>query len=101
MLNGSDPIEGTTITLSFADQVGGVAGCNEYGGDYFVVEIGIISMPGVSHTDMGCLKQGIQEQETAYLDTLQQVGAYELIDTTLVLMKANGETLLVFERGID
>ncbi|CAN5695632.1 hypothetical protein BH24CHL1_BH24CHL1_13390 [soil metagenome] len=101
MLSGSDPIEGTTITLSFADQVGGVAGCNEYGGDYVVVEIGIISMPGVSHTDMGCLKQGIQEQETTYLDTLQQVGAYELTDTTLVLMKANGETLLVFERGID
>jgi heat shock protein HslJ len=65
-LNGSDVIEGTTITLSFTDgQVGGNAGCNSYGGQYTATNE-TLTITDIVSTMMACTSPaGINEQESA------------------------------------
>lgn len=102
-LNGSAPVEETTITLMFIDGwATGSAGCNGYGGEYVVLDPGVLSIPNIIITTMLCGDpQGIMDQEGSFRETLLQAVTYELTDSTLEIMNAAGETTLVFERGIQ
>src|SRR6185503_18202039 len=54
-----------------------------------------------SSTKRACLAQNMNVQETAYLEALTKVSAYEVSGDHLVLRDAAGTTLLPFEgRGV-
>ena len=76
--------------------MGGYSGCNGYGGPYPVADKGRLSISELAGTTRGCLDQSVQQQETAYLQALQQAASYQVRDERLELMDANGEISLVF-----
>ena len=80
MLDGVEPLEGTTITLSFVNGwVGGESGCNSYSGGYMVLEPDVLSLPGFISTSMGCDDPpGVLEQEATYHHTLLQAVTYRV-----------------------
>lgn len=100
-LNGSDVIEGTTITLSFRDgnQVGGNAGCNSYGGTFTAADDGTLAIQGIVSTQIACsTPEGVMQQEQRYLDVLQAITMYHLDNNQLRLETEDGRAL-VFTAG--
>ena len=102
-LNGKSLIEGTNITLNFAEGVlSGFAGCNAYGGGrdsgkYIATDDGTLTIPVIAITAMLCqTPEGIMQQEAAYTSALQNAAAYRVIDDRLEIDNAAGETTLVF-----
>ena len=100
MLDGVEPLEGTTITLSFLEGwVSGESGCNSYSGGYMILEPDVLSLPGFNSTSMGCDDPpGVLEQEVAYQRTLLQAVTYRATDQRLELQNAAGQTTLVYEQ---
>lgn len=104
-LNDSSLIEGTDITLNFAEGVlSGFMGCNGYGGGrdsgkYIATDEGTLTIPQIAVTVQLCLTpEGIMEQEAAYIEALQNAAAYRMMDDRLEIANAAGETTLVFAR---
>jgi heat shock protein HslJ len=99
-LDGAAPIAGTTITLEFNESwLVGDSGCNSYGGQYMLIEPGVISIAAITSTLVGCADPpGVHDQETTYQQTLQQIVSYELTGTELHLLDAEGVVRLVFEQ---
>jgi len=97
LLDGATPIDGTTITLAFAEStVEGSAGCNTYGGSYSV-KADSLQFEGIYATEMGCMEpEGVLEQEQAYLGALRAVAAFELGSEGLALTDEAGTELLTF-----
>jgi len=97
LLEGTAPIDGTTITLRFAEStVAGSAGCNTYGGSYRVKADGL-QFGDVYATEMGCMEpEGVLEQEQAYLGVLRAVAAFELRPEGLALADEVGTERLTF-----
>ncbi len=96
-IHGVPPLAGSDITLDFENgQTGGYSGCNWYGGPYQVAEKGRLSITELAGTTRGCLDQGVQQQETAFLQALQQATRYHVRDERLELMDAHGEIILIF-----
>jgi heat shock protein HslJ len=94
-------LAGTEVSLDFnagASQLNGRAGCNQYGGDCRVSGDNI-RMSNLYQTEMACLNPGVMEQETLYLNLLEQAKLYEIRNADLYLYSSDGETL-VFERVI-
>lgn len=102
-LHGADLVEGTNITLGFANgNANGFAGCNAYGGAYTVMGIGTLSIPEMAITAQGCVEpKGVMEQESSYLEALQNAERYHMVDDRLELQNAAGETVLVFQRKVE
>jgi heat shock protein HslJ len=119
-LHGHDLMEGTDITLRFAEGfVKGFAGCNAYrrlviGSDDATYQYratrddppaadaaqsGSLTIPSFVITDKDCPSpQGVMEQERAYAEALRNAAAYRIINDRLEIENAAGETILVFER---
>ncbi len=103
-LRGQAPVAGTQITLHFeADQLGGFAGCNAYGGGPdsggYTASNGELRIPVPAITAQGCLEPpGVMEQEAAYVDALQQATAYRVAGDVLELQDAAGDTVLTYQR---
>ena len=75
-------LDGTTVTLTFADTgAGGSAGCNSYGGGFQVNNNAILFGQMVT-TLMAC-DQPIMDQETAYLDALAKATTYAVTGNQL------------------
>lgn len=86
-------LEGTTLTLSFAQgQAGGNAGCNSYSGAYRV-EGDAFTLDEIVSTLMACVDNAVMDQEQMYLAALNEVSSYSLTDNTLVLYRADGSAL--------
>jgi heat shock protein HslJ len=98
-LNGASLLSDTTINAAFVDgQVTGFSGCNSYFGAYMEGR-STIRFEGIGMTAMACLEpQGAMDQEQAYVQALQQVVKYSLVDAQLELLDAFGVALLVYER---
>jgi heat shock protein HslJ len=103
LLNGSSLIDGTRITLDFDQEwLGGVAGCNRYGGgrdsgQYSATDNGTLTIPQLAVTLQRCpAPKGVMEQEKAYIEALHSAATYRMIDSHLEIMDAVGETKLVF-----
>lgn len=86
-MDGQTPMEGTTITLAFEEGIlTGSAGCNTYGGGpdsgpYLATTDGRLTITQTAFTLMACLEpEGIMEQETAYIEALQQAATYRIIN---------------------
>lgn len=100
-LNGTPPLEGSQITLSFEeDQAGGGSGCNSYGGEYTIEANDKIAFGPMLMTEMACMDPvGVMDQETAYLQTLAQTAGFEVQEDRLILKNAAGDAILEFEKA--
>lgn len=101
-LDGNTLLKNTRITLSFLDgSAGGIAGCNNYGGRYTIADEGILTIPEIWNTEVGCMKpKGILQQEERYLGILYNVKSYTFEEDRLTLMAEDGRTL-VYKSGLD
>jgi len=99
-LHGEPPLEGSRITLDLRrESLGGLAGCNHYGGEYEVASEGALRLGETAITAMLCLEpEGVMDQERAYTEALRAVTGYRLQDERLVLVDAGGEAILAYER---
>ncbi|MCK4472442.1 MAG: META domain-containing protein, partial [Anaerolineae bacterium] len=97
-LNSNTLLEGSNITLNFAEGgAGGFAGCNAYGGEYTAADEGALTIGEMVITLMDCqTPEGILEQEAAYVEALRNATAYRVMDDRLEIANAAGETTLVF-----
>jgi len=99
-LNGRGLVEGSNITLNFAEgQINGFAGCNNYGVEYTSADEGTLTIPEIEITQQLCqTPEGTMQQEGAYIETLRNGAAYRIMDDRLEIDDASGETTLVFTR---
>lgn len=98
-LNGSPPIDGVELTLSFDDgAITGSAGCNTYFGKYMQEGDGGLVIRDLANTEIGCLEPaGILEQEAEYLNALRSATGFRVDDGKLEVSAAEG-ALLIFGR---
>jgi heat shock protein HslJ len=85
-------IIGTEITSDFDEDgtMTGSAGCNDYSAPYEATE-DMISIGMAIRTEMACTDpEGVMEQETQYLASLQDAVVYTIRDDRLEVRDENG-----------
>jgi heat shock protein HslJ len=94
-INGEGVPSDVTITLTIAadGNINGSGGCNNYFASYELVETQI-SIGAIGATRMACAEG--MDLEMNYLTTLEQVTAYTVDSSQLMLMNAAGEVVLTF-----
>jgi heat shock protein HslJ len=103
-LRGQPLLPGTQITLHFeADQLGGFAGCNAYGGGPdsggYELRDGELRIPLLASTAQACEEpEGVMDQEATYLKALPEATGYRIDGDALELLDAGGEAILTFRR---
>lgn len=92
---GTEPLSGAEITAGFMnDQISGSTGCNNYFYGYRT-EGERITLTGGGVTEMACLQpEGVMEQETIFLDLINQVQTFYLSETELRLITSGGQQLI-------
>ena len=89
-------LRSTTTALFQADQVTGIAGCNNYSASYQTTRNNL-SIGPVASTRKACSTPlGIMEQENAFLAALDATVSYKLNRNSLELLDSRGNTLLTF-----
>ena len=96
-LAGQPLLEGTKLTAEFSteDRVAGNAGCNHYFGRARA-EAGRLSVGMLGSTLMACTREGVMEQESRYLASLQAATTYSIHGDELRLGPSASEVTLVF-----
>jgi len=98
-LHSRDLAEGSRITLNLAQEgFAGLAGCNNYGGEYEQADAGNWTAASVWLTAADCGQPAIMDQEQAFVAALGDAVGYRLADGRLELADASGEAILVFIR---
>ena len=88
----------TTTALFQANQVTGIAGCNNYNTSYQATR-NKLSFDPVATTRKICnTPLGIMQQENAFLTALDSTASYKLNRNSLELIDSKGNTLLIFRR---
>ena len=93
-INGKPVIEPGRVTLSFSEaRVTGRAGCNIYSGP---VEYGkgTLRIGALISTKMACVANGVMQQESVYLDTLEAARSYVYQGDRLVISASTAATLV-------
>lgn len=93
MINAKPVIEPGRVTLSVSDErVSGRAGCNQYAGP---VEFGAgkLKVGSLISTKMACMADGVMQQESVYLTTLQAARSYTIQGDRLVVSTPSGGEL--------
>jgi heat shock protein HslJ len=93
-------VPGRAPTLHFGlfngqSQIVGNGGCNGYSGPY-TLSGDTIHINGLGQTQVYCLPQALMDQESAYLQALQQVEHYRSQGNSLTLTSADGSVELIF-----
>jgi len=91
------------VSLIFNEdgRLSGSAGCNNYQSAY-ETEGSAIAIEQIVATRAYCdLPQGIMEQESAYLASLQSVAAYHIQGDKLTMEDADGQVLLAFKAFVE
>lgn len=87
----------TVVTALFqADDVSGIAGCNNYSSSYQVDGSQLTFSPATTTRKLCTSPIGIMKQEGTYLAALAQVQTFKHNGDTLEMMDSDGETLLEF-----
>ncbi len=88
------PLPNTSFTIKFeADQVSGNGGCNSYFGPY-AIDGDKITIGPLGSTMMACPEpEGLMDQEQYLLGFLGAAQRYELAEGTLIIHRADRETL--------
>jgi heat shock protein HslJ len=84
------PITGTNLTITFGDDgtISGNSGCNTYSGQYTLSGQSITISP-LASTMRACIEpEGVAEQETAFLASLQQATVWNLQGNQMSLRNA-------------
>ncbi len=96
-LNGGavSPGEGKELQMILRgeDQVGGYAGCNQFTGSMTVTGDGL-SVGPIASTRRMC--QGVMEQESAFLQALENAQRYSISGEDLAIENASGEVTMRF-----
>ena len=88
----------TTTVLFQANQVTGIAGCNNFNATYQTTR-NKLSFGPVATTRKVCnMPLGIMQQETAFLAALDSTVSYKLTLNSLEMLDSRGNTLLTFRR---
>jgi len=104
-LDGKVLIEGTAITLNFADEyLGGEMDCNLYGGSpdggkYRAAGDGTLTLilPLAVTVQLCTEPEGIMEQEAAYIEALMNTTNFRTVDNHLEIDDEDGEIILIFQ----
>lgn len=92
-IDDTSPLENTSVTIEFTDgKIGGSSGCNSYGGSY-KLSGEKFSTDSIAMTLMACMDSGVMEQESAFLDHLQNAQTYKLADGQLLILSSDGKSL--------
>jgi heat shock protein HslJ len=96
-IGGKPVVEGTTLTAAFSgdERVSGSAGCNRYFGSARVAG-GNLAVGPLGSTMMACGQNGVMEQESLYLATLQAATSYSIQGSELRLGPSENQVTLVF-----
>ena len=99
-LEGSSLVADSRITLNLGrDGFQGLAGCNNYGGEYEVASGGALEFGLFTITAMDCSEPaGVMDQEQAYVAALTEARGYRLVGDRLEIRDDNEETILVYAR---
>lgn len=93
-INGKPVIEPGGVTLAFAEErVTGRSGCNRYFGAVQYAN-GRLKIEQVGATKMACLRDGLMQQESEFLTTLQASQDYALEGNQLTLTGPAGGRLI-------
>jgi heat shock protein HslJ len=88
----------TSTALFQANQVTGIAGCNNFNATYQATR-NKLSFGPVATTRKVCnTPLGIMQQETAFLAALDSTASYKLKLNSLEMLDSRGNTLLTFRR---
>ena len=100
---GKKPVADTEVTLRFsAEKLTGSAGCNGYFASYQTGDDRQLSITDIASTEMWCLQpEGIMEQETKFLQWLDEANSYGINDDQLTLYGNDREQKLVFRKKHD
>ncbi len=91
----------TTTALFQADQVTGIAGCNNYNAS-FQSDRNKLSFGPPSTTRKACpTPPGIMQQENTFLAALTATTKYKLDRNSLELINRQGDTLLIFRKTTE
>ena len=85
-------IIGTEISANFSEDgaISGSGGCNNYNASYEATEE-TIGIGMIASTEMACMDpEGVMDQETQYLASLQNAAVYTIRDDRLEIRDANG-----------
>jgi heat shock protein HslJ len=97
-IRGDAPIAGSNLTLQFAGgSATGNGGCNQYRAPFTTSGSTLTFGPALS-TNRACAEAARNSQETAYLDALSRVTAYEISGDRLILRNTGNGTLLELAR---
>ena len=93
----SSVLIGNTITAVFdrEGRVSGSAGCNRYSGSYTVTE-NALAISSLGSTKMACQGEGIMQQESRYLASLNSAAGFTISGNRLTLADEKGTPLLSF-----
>lgn len=98
-INGKAVIEpgGVTLTVS-QDRVSGRSGCNRYFGVAQHTN-GKLKVGSLGSTKMACMREGVMQQESEYLATLQASESFAFEGNGRLVLSAPGGGSLLFEAG--
>jgi heat shock protein HslJ len=91
-------LSGTEITAVFSDdgQVAGSASCNTYTASYAIEGNALTVGPAATTRQMCAQPEGVMEQESAYLTTLESATAFQIRGDELALTGADGVRVATF-----
>jgi heat shock protein HslJ len=90
-------LENAVVTLDFVDatQAGGDSGCNTFSTQYEIMD-GSIEFTQIIRTEMACMEEGVMDQESAFLNALQNTSEYEWTGDKLTIKYNDGQSVLNF-----
>jgi len=92
----------STITALFqADQVSGIAGCNNYSASYQANRNKLYFDTVATTRKMCNTPLGIMQQENSFLAALDSTTSYKLKRNSLEMLDSKGNTLLTFRRASE
>jgi len=89
----------TTTALFQANQVTGIAGCNNFNASYQATRNKLSFGPVATTRKICNTPPGIMQQEKTFLDALDSTASYKLKNNSLELIDSKGKTLLTFRRA--
>lgn len=95
-LDGKAPLADVKVTLNFSkDAIGGIDGCNTFGGSYKTAKDTLTFGNDIFSTMMYCTDE-IAIQYQAFYESLKQTATYKITSGNLSVIDANGKVLAEF-----
>jgi heat shock protein HslJ len=85
------------ITLTFRaqqNQISGFNGCNSYGANY-TASYGHLHLDHFYETLVACIPSDLMQQESTYMQALQQVTTYEIGPTSLLTLRDDASQVVL------